>query len=379
MSNLVPVSARSQTFRADIQGIRAVAIILVIALHLGVPGFSAGFIGVDVFFTVSGYVITVSFLKKTETKFLKNIADFWRSRFLRLFPLASLVICTTVIASYFLSGKAFNDSIFTDAKWATFYATNFRLINVGSNYFVAGLDQSLFTHFWALAVEQQFYLIFPIVVFAITKISSPKARTLVLRLALGLVVIASSIWSVLQTSMDPVASYFSPFTRFWELAFGALLATFQIRENWVLSFLGLGTLLGCMFLLGPTTSYPGYLAWLPVIGTGLILLYPIRQLGFGPLRYIGDISYALYLWHFVWLVLPNQIENPPVGDYWNYLYLLGAVLSAVISYHFFERPIHRSISLKADWLSTVILGAVCILTAWTVIELVENLYLRSIL
>lgn len=379
-SNLVPVGERSKTFRADIQGLRAIAIILVIALHLNLSGFSAGFIGVDIFFVVSGYVITLSIQKKPAKRVFSNLVEFWRSRFVRIFPVAALVICVTVIAAYFFSGQAFNPDLFDDARWATLYGTNFRLINTGSNYFITGLDQSLLTHYWALAVEQQFYLVYPALVFGLTWLGSEKHRVLLLRGLLVLVIIASSYWSITQTILDPVASYFSPFTRFWELALGGLLATFATTTRFrFLGLLGLGILIGSMFLLNAQSSYPGYLAWLPAVGTALLLWAPVDLLGIKPLRYIGDISYSLYLWHFLWLVLPTQIENPVTDLSYSWVFLAGAVVCAVLTYHFFERPIHKSIALKTDSYSALTVGLTCLAGAWLTIALIENLYLRSIL
>ncbi|MFN4848391.1 MAG: acyltransferase family protein [Rhodoluna sp.] len=379
-SNLVPVGSRSTSFRADIQGLRAIAIILVIALHLNLAGFSAGFIGVDIFFVVSGYVITLSIQKKPAKQIIRNLVDFWRARFVRIFPVAALVICVTVIAAFLFSGKAFNPDIFDDARWATLYGTNFRLINTGSNYFITGLDQSLLTHYWALAVEQQFYLVYPILVFGLSWLSSEKFRSILLRTFLVLVIAASSYWSITQTLLDPVASYFSPFTRFWELAFGGLLATFATTNKFRFAGLaGLAILLGSMFLLNSQSSYPGYLAWLPVLGTGLLLWAPVRLLGVGPLRYIGDISYSLYLWHFLWLVLPTQIESPITDPNYSWLFLIGAIGCAVMTYHFFERPIHRSATLKTDSYSALTIALSSLAGAWLCIALIENLWLRSIL
>jgi len=377
-SNLVPVSARSEGFRADIQGIRAIAIILVIAIHMNLTGFSAGYIGVDMFLVVSGYVITLSLMKKAPKRFFGNLADFWVSRFTRIFPAAALVICVTVVASYFLSGKAFNPDLLTDARWATFYATNFRLINTGSNYFIAGLDQSLLTHYWSLAVEQQFYLVYPLIVFLLSRFSSENLRLRILQVFLVISIVASSYWSISQTLLDPVSSYFSPFTRFWELAAGGLVASLGTAKRFKHSgYLGLAMLLAAMFLLNSQSSYPGYLAWLPVIGTSILLWAPIKPLGARPMRYLGDISYSLYLWHFIWLVLPTQIEEPITDQYFTWLFLAGAVICSVITYHFFERPIHRSVGLKTDRYAALTVALICLATTWLVISLVENLWLRA--
>ena len=378
--NLVPVTKRSSTFRADIQGLRAIAIVLVIALHMDLQGFSAGYIGVDIFLVVSGYVITLSIQKKPAKQVFRNLAEFWRSRFIRIFPAAALVIGVTVLASYFLSGKAFNDDLLDDARWATLYATNFQLITTGANYFIEGLDQSLLTHYWALAVEQQFYLVYPVLVFGLTWLSSEKHRVIALRILLVLVIICSSYWSITQSIIDPVASYFSPLTRFWELALGGLLATFGTTTRFKYAgYLCLGVLVASMFLLDSQSIYPGYLAWLPAIGTALLLWAPLKPLGIAPLRYLGDISYSLYLWHFLWLVLPTQIENPITDPAFSWLFLLGALACAVLTYHFFERPIHKSVSLRNDSYSALTVGVISLASAWLVIALVENLWLRSIL
>jgi len=377
--NVSKPASRSSTFRADIQGLRALAIILVIGLHMGLTGFQAGYVGVDIFFVISGYVITLSLNKQPGKHTWANLASFWGSRFIRIFPAAALVVATTIVAAYFLQGLAFNSDLITDARWATFYATNLRLIDSGANYFIVGLDQSLLTHFWALAVEQQFYLVFPVLVFSLTWLSSEKYRILLLQIALVLIVIASAIWSVLETGTNAVSAYFSPFTRFWELGVGALVATFAFTKTpkW-LSYLGLVTIGASLFLFDSTTLYPGYLAWVPVLGTALVLISPLPALGIKPLRYIGDISYSLYLWHYLWLVLPRQLENPITDGFWSWLFLLGAITTAVLSYHFFERPIHKSVTLRADRYSAFVIGAICIVSALLAIAIIENLYLRSI-
>jgi peptidoglycan/LPS O-acetylase OafA/YrhL len=377
--NVIPVAKRSTTFRADIQGLRAIAIILVIALHMNLVGFGAGFIGVDMFFVISGYVITLSLTKEPEKHTFANLAKFWSSRFLRIFPAAALVIAVTVLAAYFLQGQAFNSDLITDARWATFYATNLRLIDSGANYFIAGLDQSLLTHYWALAVEQQFYLVFPILVLGLTWLTSSKHRKLLLQIVLVLIILTAAVWSILETNSNPVSAYFSPFTRFWELGFGALVATFgvKIRSKWA-PYLGLLLLGYSLISFNGQTAYPGYSAWLPVLGTALLLNSPLPVLGISPLRYIGDISYSLYLWHFLWLVLPTQTENPLTDSYWQWLFLLGAVITAVLSYHFVERPIHRSIKLQSDEYSAFMIGGICLVVALLATAVVENLYLHSI-
>jgi peptidoglycan/LPS O-acetylase OafA/YrhL len=377
--NLAPVASRAASFRADIQGLRALAIVLVIGLHMNLAGFNAGFIGVDMFLVISGYVITLSLQKQPAKQVFRNLAKFWRGRFIRIFPAAALVICVTVIAAFIFQGLAFNSDLFTDARWATLYGTNLRLISSGSNYFIAGLDQSLLTHYWSLAVEQQFYLVFPVVVFGLTWLGKETNRKWILRSFLLVAIVASAYCSVIETSTNSISAYFSPLTRFWELAVGGLVATFTATGSKYFSFIGLALLGFSIYYLSSQSPYPGYLAWLPVMATALLLWAPLKPLGMPPLRYIGDISYSLYLWHFLWLVLPTQIENPITEGYWIYVFLIGAIVSAVISYHFFERPIHSSLRLKTDGYSALMVGSLCLITTWLVIAIIENLYLQSIL
>jgi peptidoglycan/LPS O-acetylase OafA/YrhL len=346
---------------------------------MNLAGFNAGFIGVDMFLVVSGYVITLSLMKQPAKQVFRNLAKFWRGRFIRIFPAAALVICITVIAAFLVQGKAFNSDLFIDARWATFYGSNIRLIQSGSNYFIAGLDQSLLTHYWSLAVEQQFYLLFPVIVYSLTWLGKETSRIWILRSFLFIAIVASAYWSIIETSSNSVSAYFSPLTRFWELAVGGLVATFIANGSKYFSVLGLILLGFSLYFLSSQSPYPGYLAWLPVIGTALLLWAPLKPLGIAPLRYLGDISYSLYLWHFLWLVLPTQIENPITDGYWNYVFLGGAVFTAVLSYHFFEKPIHKSLSLKSDGYSALMVGLLSLAFTWVVITIVENLYLRSIL
>lgn len=372
----------TKPYRADIQGLRGLAIALVVLLHAGITGFEGGFVGVELFFVLSGYVVTESLLRTPKENFFANLGTFYRKRVMRLVPTATMVIVATVLAAYLLLGPAFNDDILKDATWSSFFAENFRLINTGANYFIAGLDKSLLNHFWYLGIEQQYYLVFPIIFFVLYKFTN----RVVLASALGLVIGASAWYSACLTAADPTSAYYSPYTRAWELSLGALVALVPANVamrsprvlNTALALFGFGLIGFSIATLTSQNPYPGTLAWLPAIGTALLLWANENSVRFGtvswlswrPLRYLGDISYTLYLWHFVWLVLPAQLPEPLVGWWWLPLELLGALACAIASHHLIEEKLRKStrfndpiavlafllITLVAVWDATLVVG-----------------------
>jgi peptidoglycan/LPS O-acetylase OafA/YrhL len=384
------VVAPAKTFRPDIQGLRAIAVLLVIAAHAKFAGFDGGFVGVDIFFVISGFVITSLLMRQPPRSLLHNLRNFYVRRVLRIVPAATVVLVTTVVASYFILRHFFDETILEDVRWATLFSANFRLINVSADYFMSGAQASLVTHFWSLAVEEQFYFIFPLIVFALTYVSREENRIQVLRRFLAVAIAASAVWSWHLTPINQVVAYYSPFTRFWELALGGFVATLPTdllsRRNSAIaslvSFVGLGI---SVALLNEQVPFPGIAAWAPC-GMAALLIYtgrsdatggPSRWLAAKPLTYIGDISYSLYLWHFVWLMLPFQMEFPPESAFAKPLLIAGAFGCAIASYHLMENPIRHSKRLTRDGVSTLILFAVCLVISYDSTLLIENLWLSQ--
>ena len=379
-SNLDPVTPlRRTTFRPDIQGLRAVAVILVILAHASVPGFEGGFIGVDVFFVISGYVITNLLQRQPPRNVRANLATFYARRIRRIVPAATLTLVSTVIAAYYLLGVNFNRQLLGDVRWASLFSANFRLIHTGSNYFIPGIAPSLVTHFWSLAVEEQFYLFFPLVVFSLTWLVLSPSRVRPLLTFLVTAIAASAWWSYHLTSINPTTAYYSPFTRFWEIALGALVALIPVawakrapRFNAVLGLLA-GIALGfAVWRIDTQSVYPGVLAWWPC-ATAAVLLWsgqasaswgPATWLAWRPARYVGDISYSLYLWHFVWLMLPLQMMHPPTSPWAREIEIAGAVLCAVISFHVLENPIRHSKRFERDRVAVLLLLLFCVALSW---------------
>ena len=382
----------SQTFRADIQGLRGIAIALVVLLHAGVAGFQGGFVGVELFFVLSGYVVTESALRKNSAELGANLKNFYVKRIVHLVPLATIVIVVTLFAAFFLLGPAFNTDLIQDARWSAAYAANWRFINVGANYFIQGLDQSLLNHYWYLAIEQQVYLVFPLVFFMILRFAPARFTRPALATVALIAIAASGWWSVEQTAIDATAAYYSPWTRVWEIALGSLIAlipsSYAKRTPAVLTtMISVGALLaiaGSVLYLDSTKPYPGILAWWPALAAAALLwanentirFGPVSWLSIRPLRYLGDISYALYLWHYIWLMLPAQLETP-LGAEWLPAQVAGALVCAVISHHLIEKPLMRSERFKRDWVAAVLLLLISLALVWNATLVIEQLSLRA--
>jgi peptidoglycan/LPS O-acetylase OafA/YrhL len=366
--------------RRDIQGLRALAVVLVIADHAGAPGFSGGFVGVDVFFVISGYVITQLLLREAPKGARRGLADFYSRRIRRIVPAATATLVVTMVGAELLLGARMNPLLPGDVRWASLFAANFRLIYTGSNYFVPGMHPSLVTHFWSLAVEEQFYIVWPVVVFSIARLVDPRYLHRALAVTLTVGVAVSAWWSIHLSAGNPVTAYYSPFTRFWELGLGCLLATVAssrpIRFVWLerlAAGLGVALLVVAFTTLNSASVYPGWRAWLPCAATASLIwagvgggrtvvssLLSTRSLG-----YVGDISYSLYLFHFPLLELAKEAPAWLSSVDWRLLAIGGTVVCAVCSYHLLEHPIRRSRKLDVDGVAVALLLAVCVAASWT--------------
>jgi peptidoglycan/LPS O-acetylase OafA/YrhL len=375
-------------FRGDIQGLRALAVILVILNHASVPGLEGGYVGVDVFFVISGYVITSLLLRQPPRRLWHNLADFYTRRIRRIVPAASVVLSLTVVVAYLSLGSRFSPDLFGDVRWASLFAGNFRLIATGSNYFIPGVAPSLITHFWSLGVEEQFYLVFPLVVFLTARASSERRRRSSLAVVLVLGVALSALWSFHETPLNAVVAYYSPFTRFWELGLGGLVALLPQdwarktpRTNAVLAVAALAAMAWSVASLNDTSQYPGVLAWGPCAASAALLWTgtaqarggPASWLAWRPCRYIGDISYSLYLYHYAWLMIPLMWATPPSVWWARPVEVAGALACAIASYHLLENPIRRSKALSRDRLAVVLVLAVCVALSWNATLLVAHL------
>ena len=350
--------------RPDIQGLRAVAVLAVIVDHLfGWP--KGGFVGVDVFFVISGFLITGLLLREWKQTGTISFGTFYRRRVKRILPVSLLVIAATVLTAKFLfAAPRFSDTA-TDSLWATLFSANWRFLFQGSDYFQADGPISPLRHYWSLAVEEQFYFVWPwILLAALVCLTRRGARQHVaLRFAGSLIALsslASFAWSIFETSTNPGAAYYSSFSRAWELGLGAMLAfgvpLLERIPGLLRPFLANAGLLGIVvsiFALSPTSAFPAPGALLPVLSTALVIgagcggsqrFLPVLT---NPVsRYLGDISFSLYLWHFPVIVFLGVLLPPGSGFYFAMALFVTLGLS-VYSYRLVEDPIRKS-----SWLSS---------------------------
>jgi len=348
-------------YRADLQGLRAVAVAVVVLDHAGVAQLAGGYVGVDVFFVLSGFLITGLLLDSIRQHGRISLLDFYARRAKRILPAAVLTLVTTTVVAYELLNYVRARSVAWDSVWAALFAANFHFARVGANYFASGQPPSPIQHYWSLAAEEQFYLVWPallsLALFAPSLVrrrrGSFRARTLVVICALG---VASFIWSVHATAAAPVSAYYSPFTRAWELALGAGLAVavadgVRLPFRAVLGWLGAAMIAFAAVTLSASTPYPGFASLLPTVGALLVIAAGAgdesrrgvgRLLSVRPLRYIGDRSYALYLWHWPVLVLAMLYERRQLSTAVNLALVLVALVLSIVSYRLVENPIRRA-------------------------------------
>ncbi|RAX48494.1 acyltransferase [Arthrobacter sp. AQ5-05] len=337
MSN---TNTRTQ-FRLDIQGLRAIAVGLVVIYHLLPQSITGGFVGVDVFFVISGYLITSHLIKHPPSS-PKEFGTFWLRRIKRLIPASMLVLFTTVIAVRLLTPESFwRDNTF-QAIASAFYSQNWFLLATSVDYLAEDNAPTAVQHYWSLAVEEQFYLVWPLCIaalwwFAVRKKLIPKRCVLI---GVSLIVALSCAYSIYLTSVDPGVAYFSTFTRAWELALGAMVALVPApRQRFssslagaAIAWVGLAGIIGSGIAYDSATPFPGYQAALPVVGTALVIwvaatsrFSPTVFLASWPFRFIGDHSYSIYLWHWPIIVL-----LPFLSDTLGALDLVAVALATIL-------------------------------------------------
>jgi peptidoglycan/LPS O-acetylase OafA/YrhL len=362
-------------FRPDIQALRALAVLLVVLYHANIPGVHGGFLGVDVFFVVSGFVITNVLLRERASKGTTSIPGFYARRIRRILPAATVVLIVTVFATYhwlsYITGAVNAD----DAKYVAAFVGNFHFATIGTQYFTAGQPPSTLQQFWSLAVEEQFYLVWPVLFLILTlpwRVFSPVTRLVsILLLVIGI----SLAWCIVETHQNEVWAFFSPLTHAWELALGALLAVVgphlrgrNPRLGLVLASLGAIVVLLSTWFYSSSTLWPGVAVIVPVSATGLIISGGSlrdpdsfgRFVRFAPVQWLGNISYSLYLVHWPVIAIATQYAISPLPLHSELeLVALSVALSAVL-YYAIENPIRRSALLANRRLLTFAFGAVLI-------------------
>jgi peptidoglycan/LPS O-acetylase OafA/YrhL len=319
-------------FRLDIQGLRAVAVLLVLAYHLWPQTITGGFVGVDVFFVISGFLITAHLIQHPPRRG-RDLLAFWGRRIRRLLPAAFVVLAVTAVASRLIAPETQWASIAGQTIASAFYVQNWVLAANSVDYLAAAEAPTPVQHYWSLSVEEQFYVFWPILILAIFWLAG-RARlwpSIVTRVAMLAVIGGSLYVSITATAADPANAYFITPTRVWELAAGGLVATLPPLVAWRVSgrvvvgvaWIGFAMLLVAAAVISATTPFPGTAALLPVVGTALVIfaaadgpVSPTRLLRVRPVQHLGDTSYSIYLWHWPLIALWPYALGPitPVGS-----------------------------------------------------------------
>lgn len=343
--------------RLDIQGLRMVAVLTVFAFHLsGWP--RGGFIGVDVFFVISGFLITGNLLRMAESRGNVSFKRFYWNRVRRIVPAATVVLILTYAASVLVFLPVRSHQVGVDALWAFVFLSNWRFAIDQTDYFAGGAAVSPIQHYWSLSIEEQFYFVWPALIFLIGLVVGRWALTHAHRMrfaavVMGVVVASSLGWALYETAQSPTWAYFNTFARIWELGVGALLATTvgvwaripAAVKPW-LSWCGLGLIGASLILITEHSSgFPAPWAILPVVGSAMVIAAGVNgePKALGVLRnpasvYVGNISYSLYLVH--WPVIVILAALTPSRGIGYFVAVVGLAFGlAIASYHFVENPL----------------------------------------
>ena len=371
-------------FRPDIEGLRAFTLLAILLFHADVPGVEGGFVGPDIFFIISGFVITGQLWRELSTTGTVRLRPFFGARARRLLPVSALIGVVIMIASVALLPPPQASTAIGDGIACALYVGNYWFIAQNVDYFGGHQPPSPFQHYWTLGVEEQFYLVWPVLIIgtawlvrrahrrrssASTTPTTPSKRPYLV--VLGLVAALSFGLSLVTTYLVPPAAYFSLPTRAWDLAIGGLVAL--TAHQWrrlpalaakITGWAGLALILLACNQLTPATPYPGTAALLPMIGTVLVLGAGIttptqgcgRVLSVSPMRALGRLSYSWYLWHWPFLVLAAPLLGHPLGLADRLAVVLLSGVLAMLTLRYVENPLRYAPALRRSPLASLAVG-----------------------
>jgi peptidoglycan/LPS O-acetylase OafA/YrhL len=356
--------SHESAFRADIEGFRGIAVLLVVAFHADMPGLSGGFIGVDVFFVLSGFLITNLIVREIASNGRLDLVRFYGRRARRLMPALGVVVVATLIAGAFVY-PAMDRAVFSQAAKATsLYASNLWFMGRGLDYFAEDQSSNVFLHTWSLAVEEQFYIFWPALI-ALT-FGKSKSRRWLAAMLLSVSVL-SLIGCVLLTPRRNMWAFFGSPARAWEFGFGGVLCilpdfgekhrTLRRAIGWG----GLAALVGAGLVLTRGTRFPGFAALLPVLGTVAVLIAndaggPLKTfLANKPLLWIGRRSYSWYLWHWPVLLMIGALL-PDATWIAKAAGVIASLALADLTFRLVENPVRFNPYLMSRPLLSVLLA-----------------------
>ena len=345
--------------RTDIEGLRAIAVLAVLLFHAGVPGIGGGYVGVDVFFVVSGFLITSLLVAEKADTGKVSLGAFYARRARRILPVSALVAVATLCASWIWLEPLRLRSLSRDVLAVALFSSNFVFAHRGADYLQSALPPSPLQHYWSLAVEEQFYVVWPALVMLVCiGIGTRTMRNVRLRVGItaGVAAVASFIGCMaLMNSSQPWA-FFSPHTRAFELAIGALAAVIPhgvskaaIQMNAALAWCGLAGIIATIVLFSETTTFPGPWALAPVMATAFLLRggnatswAPEVLLRLSPLQWLGSRSYSAYLWHWPVLIIAAAALDKKLSVFEGLVCLMMSLGLSEFSYRFVENPVRRN-------------------------------------
>ncbi len=338
-------------YRPDIDGLRALAVLSVVIFHAFPSSLKGGYIGVDIFFVISGYLISsIIFTKISVGKM--DFKDFYLRRMKRIFPILILVTISTLFLGWCLLLRDEFRDLGKHVAGSSLFISNFVLWNE-SGYFDKSTDFKPLLHLWSLAIEEQFYILWPLLIFLFSKLKNGVFTALLFML------IASFSYNIFNISSDPVGTFYSPLSRFWEICAGSLLAFTQHRQlyredrcsqlQWdIIAYCGLVLICFALISLDEDILYPGFWALCPVVGTVLLIAAgskaQINAFFFSskPMVKIGLLSFSFYLWHWPLLAFARIVEGDKLPKLTGISIVLTALILSWASYRFVERPLRFS-------------------------------------
>ncbi|MEI3845272.1 MULTISPECIES: acyltransferase family protein [Microbacterium] len=351
-------SSSASRFLPHVQGLRAIAVLFVVLYHFWPARLSGGYVGVDVFFVISGFLITSHLARELTSTGTVRLGRFWARRARRLLPASLLVLlfCAIVVSTPYLMPTAALPGEIKEIVASTFYVENWFLAFDSADYLAHSGDPTTVQHYWSLSLEEQFYVLWPLIMLLAAWVAVKWFRGARLRaaaIAIGVVSVASFVFCVVFTITNPAPAYFVTFGRMWQFGVGAVIALVPMLRvrGAVLSFLlgwaGIAALLYSAFRFDAQTPFPGYAAALPTLGAAAVIAasntdrwwYPTRVLSLRPMTFTGDISYSLYLWHWPLIIIAPSVPFWGLTIYHRVALLVICFVLAWLTKRFVEDPV----------------------------------------
>nr|WP_253941391.1 acyltransferase family protein [Microbacterium sp. SYP-A9085] len=352
--------AEPSRFIPHVQGLRAIAVLLVVLYHFWPGRLPGGYVGVDVFFVISGYLITAHIWRELSTTGGVRLGQFWARRARRLLPASLLVLlfCALCVMSPYLMPTSALQNEVKEITASTFYVENWFLALNSADYLGHSGSPTTVQHYWSLSLEEQFYVMWPLLILLAAWIAvrwmRGRRRSAVVA-TLAAVSVASFVFCVVFTLTNPAPAYFVTFGRMWEFGLGGIIALvpgMHVRQRWLSFVLGWGGILALIytaFTFDGQTAFPGYAAALPALGAAAVIAasntdrwwYPTRVLAWRPAQFTGDISYSLYLWHWPLIIIAPSVPFWGLTIYHRVALLVICFVLAWLTKRFVEDPVRR--------------------------------------